>query len=141
MRATLLEATTSLGRLCTGVSVRVCVGGSGRGLKQWQALMNVYVGGPPSPRVSGPFDPQDPFNKTHKTYTLPSGDLTTGFHTYGLIWNETTMMTYIDSEDQVVLYVDLTKETFWERGGWGTTYDNPWAGGGHNAPFDQGVCM
>jgi hypothetical protein len=75
---------------------------------------------------------------THGVYTLPSGDLTQAFHTYGLVWNETTITTYIDTPSNVVLNVDTSSISFWNRGGWnGSTLYNPWQDGAINAPFDQ----
>lgn len=38
------------------------------------------------------------------------------FHTYGLVWDENTLYTYIDSEDNKVLEVDRTDQSFWEFG-------------------------
>lgn len=60
-------------------------------------------------------------------------------HTYGLFWNATTLQTYIDSPANVVLSVDTSTTSFWQRGGWNgsATLDNPWDGRGPNAPFDQ----
>ncbi len=28
-------------------------------------------------------------------------------------------------------------ESFWQKGGWGNTYNNPWQAGDQDAPFDQ----
>ena len=81
----------------------------------------------------GPFWPENGYLKTHADYTLPSGDLSQGFHTYGLLWNATRMATYIDST--VVLDVPINA-SFWQRGAFGGV-DNPWAGRGDHAPFDQ----
>lgn len=44
-------------------------------------------------------------------------------------------MTYIDSEDNVVLDVDTSSQSFWEKGGFKT--DNPWVGEPANAPFNR----
>jgi beta-glucanase (GH16 family) len=41
----------------------------------------------------GPFWSSDGYLATHAAYTLPSGELSDGFHTYGFIWNETSMIT------------------------------------------------
>ena len=49
----------------------------------------------------GPYWPQNGYLKTHADYTLPAGDLSQGFHTYGLLWNASRLQTYID--DTVVL--------------------------------------
>jgi len=85
----------------------------------------------------GPFFPDDPYELTHDLYTLPKGDFSQEFHTFGFVWTNESMYTYLDTEDQVVLNISITK-SFWERGGWNETgYNNPWAGRGQNAPFDQ----
>lgn len=86
----------------------------------------------------GPYAAVDGWEQTHGTYTMPTGDLSQGFHTYGLLWNETTMMTYLDDPTNVVLSVDIGTQSFWQRGGWNATgMSNPWVGEGNNAPFDQ----
>jgi beta-glucanase (GH16 family) len=84
---------------------------------------------------SGPFWPLDPFQQTHADYTLQNGDFCDQFHTFGLIWNSQSIQTYLDDPSHIVLNVSITK-SFWERGGW-KGIDNPWVGGGHDAPFDQ----
>lgn len=85
----------------------------------------------------GPFWPLDPYEKTHGDYCMPSGNLNQDFHTYGLVWNEDKMYTYIDDDSQRVMEVDITK-SFWSEGGWETSsYNNPWNGQPNNAPFDQ----
>jgi len=87
----------------------------------------------------GPYYPDDGYASTHASYTLPQGDLSDDFHIYGLYWNSTTLFTYIDDPSQVVLSVDMSSESFFQRGGWNNsaTINNPWEGGGMNAPFDQ----
>ena len=48
--------------------------------------------------------------------------------------------TYIDEDTPAGRLLDVPiNETFWERGGWAANaaLDNPWAGRGANAPFDQ----
>lgn len=103
----------------------------------------------------GPFWPEDAYTSTHASYTLPASqgqDLSVAFHTYGFLWNETTMLTYIDNESTgVVLHVDLTQTPpngagggnvsnwFWTAGGWANNAGlaNPWQDAGYNAPFDQ----
>jgi len=85
----------------------------------------------------GPHWPLDPFEKTRVTYDLPSGDFADAFHVFGLVWNSTNLFTYVDDPSRVVLNVQFT-EPFWQRGGWqNTNYNNPWAGRGNSAPFDQ----
>lgn len=83
----------------------------------------------------GPFYGADGWQQTHATYTIPTGDLSQGFHTYGLFWNQTVIQTYIDNPNNVVLNVPIN-ETFFQRGGW-SGVNNPWAGGEIDAPFDQ----
>eukprot|EP00698_Gefionella_okellyi_P013256 TRINITY_DN3618_c0_g1_i2.p2 TRINITY_DN3618_c0_g1~~TRINITY_DN3618_c0_g1_i2.p2 ORF type:complete len:175 (+),score=26.36 TRINITY_DN3618_c0_g1_i2:589-1113(+) len=86
----------------------------------------------------GPFFPEDPWPQTHATYTIPTGDLHSDFHIYGLLWNATHLITYIDAESNVVLSVDTSSESFWQKGPWAQwIVDNPWRGRGNNAPFDQ----
>lgn len=83
----------------------------------------------------GPYFPEDPYTKTHAAYTDPTSSLADKFHTYTLLWNETTMQTQLDGK--VVLSVDI-QQSFFNFGGWDpATTNNPWAGGGKNAPFDQ----
>lgn len=84
----------------------------------------------------GPYGGQDPFNLAHKEYTLPSGDFSTDFHVFGLIWNTTNIITYLDTPDNIVLNVPINKG-FFDKGGWSPSTFNPWRGAGINAPFDQ----
>lgn len=46
------------------------------------------------------------------------------------------MYTYIDSDDNKVLDVDMSDESFFEKGGW-TNQDNPWVNEPNNAPFNK----
>lgn len=86
----------------------------------------------------GPYWPEDAYLTTHATYSAPSGDLSTDFHTYGLLWTAERMTTYIDNT--VVLDVNIN-ETFWSRGGFATSQpgiSSPWQDSPNaNAPFDQ----
>lgn len=86
----------------------------------------------------GPYWPDDPYMTTHGDFCLKSGDLSQDFHTYGLVWTENYMYTYIDNDSQRVLNVTIDK-SFWERGGWNKNnrINNPWVGQPNNAPFDQ----
>jgi len=85
----------------------------------------------------GPFYPLDPYQKTHAIKKAPSGDFSTDFHIFGLVWNETFLYTYLDNDANRVLEVPITK-SFWQLGGWDTSnYDNPWAGRGNNVFFGQ----
>jgi len=84
----------------------------------------------------GPAWDANGYPKTTKQYTH-SSSLSDEFHIYGLLWSKDRIQTYLDTPDNVVLDVDTSTQTFWERGGW-TNRDNPWA---HekdiNAPFNQ----
>ena len=83
----------------------------------------------------GPAWNADAWSKTHAE--KKGTDLTADFHIYGLIWNETYMGTYFDSEDNPVLEVPIT-QSFWEMGGWPSPpWSNPWEGGEKSAPFDR----
>lgn len=83
----------------------------------------------------GPSYAENMYPKTHAT--RKSTDLSEDFHVYGLIWNETYIGTYFDDESNVVLSVPI-QETFWNLSGLQSPpWDNPWIGGGKNAPFDQ----
>jgi hypothetical protein len=55
-----------------------------------------------------------------------------------LVWNESVIYTYIDSEDNKVLNVPIS-QSFWELGGWDQIVglQNPWRGQKNVAPFDQ----
>lgn len=83
----------------------------------------------------GPGWTEDLWSKTHQEYKHTSA-LSDEFHVYGLIWNETYIGTYLDTEDQKVLSYPIN-ESFWKLGGWGGTWDNPWQAAGNNAPFDS----
>jgi len=86
----------------------------------------------------GPSWNQDDYVVTHGTYTLPSGDFSDAFHLFVMVWTNTSIVTYVDQPSNVVLKVDMTKSSFWEKGGWANgPYNNPWAGRPNNAPFDQ----
>jgi beta-glucanase (GH16 family) len=86
----------------------------------------------------GPFYGQDAYPKTTKKYSLTGGKtFNDDFHTFGLIWTNESIKTYVDDPSNVVLSVDFNT-TLWEQGGWDKTkLDNPWRGGPQNAPFDQ----
>ena len=85
----------------------------------------------------GPGWTDNGFLNTHQTYK-PGFDLSADFHTYGLIWNETYIGTYIDDESKKVLDHSIEK-SFWQLGGWSFNphWTNPWKYGSTNAPFDQ----
>ena len=85
----------------------------------------------------GPYWPADGYLATHGEYKSPTGDLSTDFHTFGLLWTADRMTTYIDNI--TVLDVDTSgaNGTFWQRGAFPPTSDNPWSDRGANAPFDR----
>jgi beta-glucanase (GH16 family) len=83
----------------------------------------------------GPVWPYDGYPSTFAEYTLPSGDFSEAFHTFGFLWNETRMQTYVD--DIIILDVDTSTIPFFERGNFSSALDNPWTGRGPNAPFDS----
>ena len=76
------------------------------------------------------------FKLTHKQYDLPSGTFNDEFHVFGLFWDETKLYTYIDTDTNRVLEVDIT-QSFWDKGQFSTNYDNPWFNVSKAAPFDQ----
>ena len=64
-------------------------------------------------------------------------NLTTEFHTFGFVWTDTYMGTYLDNETNTVLEVPV-EESFWSLGAWDSPpWNNPWQGRGNNAPFDR----
>jgi beta-glucanase (GH16 family) len=81
----------------------------------------------------GPAWNNDPYYLTHGEYTHFES-LGNAMHTYGLVWTPTRLFTYIDDESNVVLDVDMSSESFWQRGGFSGF--NAWEGAGQNAPFD-----
>jgi hypothetical protein len=83
----------------------------------------------------GPAWNQNKYDLTHKTYKHPTS-LADDFHTYGLLWTEDRILTYIDTEDNVVLDVDTKTTSFWQRGGF-AHQDNPWVNEPNNAPFNR----
>lgn len=66
------------------------------------------------------------YEKTHAEYKNRDS-LADAFHTYGLIWSEDRIMTYIDNESNKVLDVAIDK-SFWERGEFPPSMSNPWKG-------------
>lgn len=86
----------------------------------------------------GPIFSENAFIKTHATKQAPTGqDYAQDFHTYGLIWNETYIGTYLDDLNNTVLSVPIN-QSFWQLGNWSDSgLDNPWINGGQNAPFDR----
>jgi hypothetical protein len=83
------------------------------------------------------------FQLTHAEYSLEAGDFSQDFHIFGLFWDERGLYTYVDTEDNKVLKVDFTEESFAQRaaaGGKDLSF-NPWqystSSNPKAAPFDQ----
>lgn len=76
------------------------------------------------------------FEMTHKEYKH-SSSLNDDFHIYGLYWDENRLYTYFDSQTNIVLDVDMKSQSFFQKGNFGPTYDNPWVGETNNAPFNR----
>jgi len=79
---------------------------------------------------------QNRFEMTHadKQYKESLGK---EFHVYGLYWDDKTLYTYLDDPTNKVLEVDFTKESFFQRGKFPASFDNPWVGEDNSAPFNR----
>ena len=66
----------------------------------------------------GPDYTTDAYAKTTTLlqYSKNVTSLTDSFHVYGLLWNETTIVTYLDDPKNVVLEVDVSETDFWTLG-------------------------
>ena len=85
----------------------------------------------------GPDWTSNRYDLTTKQYTAPE-DLSDDFHVYGLMWTESRIFTYIDDPANIVLDVDLSTESFWDKGGFADEgRDNPWKGESNLAPFNR----
>lgn len=86
----------------------------------------------------GPYYPEDPYYLTHGDYCLGEGTFNDDFHTFGLVWSEDGIYTYIDDDSKRVLEISHNI-SYWERGGWSSNpnLNNPWDGQPNSAPFDQ----
>jgi hypothetical protein len=87
----------------------------------------------------GPYTEANMWSKAHASVTSQSGTFADSFHKYRLDWDENAIKFFVD--DKEILSVDPGKDGFWglgefEKSGNGH-YDNPWAGRGKMAPFDQ----
>lgn len=83
----------------------------------------------------GPAWDQNKYTLTHAEYKHTES-LADGMHVYGLLWTPDRLFTYIDTEDNIVLDVDMSTQSFWEKGGFSSTQNNPWKGEPNNAPFN-----
>lgn len=52
--------------------------------------------------------------------------LSNDFHTYGLYWAEDRLYTYIDDPDNIVLDVDMSEQSMWDKGQFPSNYDHIW---------------
>jgi beta-glucanase (GH16 family) len=85
----------------------------------------------------GPFFGQDPYELTSTQKCLTSENFNDDFHIFGLVWNENEIYTYLDTDDNKVMNVQVN-QSFWQFGGWDkSAFNNPWRGQPDNAPFDQ----
>lgn len=94
----------------------------------------------------GPSAKLDAYWKSYGLKQLRRGnDFTKEFHTYGLIWTEDYLFTYLDSVLKQVFFMKFEdKPPLWERGGFdsatinNTIPENPWKSTGRtNTPFDE----
>ena len=73
---------------------------------------------------------------TTTAYTTPNGKLLSDdFHTYGLLWTNDSIITYIDDPSNIVLKVPLSD--FFSKGSFPPGLDDPWPQDHPGAPFDQ----
>jgi beta-glucanase (GH16 family) len=63
----------------------------------------------------GPDAAHNAYSHTH-TETHVDGSLSDDFHTFGLMWSERGLYTYLDDDKDVVLAVDFAQRSFWDRG-------------------------
>jgi len=70
---------------------------------------------------------------THAEYKHTES-LSNDMHVYGLLWTPERLITYIDDESNVVLDVDMSSESFWEKGGFSGL--SPWRNEPNSAPFN-----
>jgi len=87
----------------------------------------------------GPKSHENMYHLTQGIIANKTEDLSKSYHTYGLYWNSTHLMTYFDDPKNVVLTVDLTKDA-WSKGNFEKRFHNtanPWRSGSAAAPFDQ----
>jgi hypothetical protein len=84
----------------------------------------------------GPSWDNNKWDLTHGEYTHTEA-LSNAYHVYGLLWTPDRLITYIDTEDNVVLDVDMKTQSMWEKGGFNPNLDNPWRDQPNNAPFNQ----
>ena len=85
----------------------------------------------------GPDWSENRWHMTHGSYTHFE-DLSDEFHTYGLMWTDDRLYTYIDNPSNIVMDVNFRGQSFWQRGGFnGEPRENPWRGEDNAAPFNR----
>jgi beta-glucanase (GH16 family) len=95
----------------------------------------------------GPNSDLDMFAKTTDSHWIRHTDYSRDFHTFGLVWTDRHIYTYVDNVLRQTLYVGFSEAegTMYQRGGFakmdiggGGSPFNPWASSKNlNAPFDQ----
>ncbi|KAH9525442.1 Beta-1,3-glucan-binding protein [Bulinus truncatus] len=87
----------------------------------------------------GPFVEANQWPKAHASIVASSGTFADSFHKYQLDWDDKSIRFTVDGTE--ILNVTPQQGGFWEFGDFQNTgqskWDNPWAAGGHMAPFDQ----
>lgn len=87
----------------------------------------------------GPSASSDRWYLTHVPHKSAQGTFNDEFHTFGLEWTDSYILTYIDTPDQVVLRVPFDTG-FYNKGGYKWPWNwNVWSSGSVGAPFDEGV--
>lgn len=84
----------------------------------------------------GPNWDQNKYELTHAAYTH-SAPLSDDFHNYGLIWTEDRLQTYFDDPSNIILDVDFSSQSMWEKGGFSDEQTNPWRNEPNSAPFNR----
>lgn len=82
----------------------------------------------------GPFWSENRYTMTHAEYAANDGSFAGSFHTFRVDWTKDNIQFYVD--DALQLAAD-PGTNFWDYGGWGDQYDNPWRAGTKMSPFDQ----
>nr|ABL63380.1 beta-glucan recognition protein [Biomphalaria glabrata] len=87
----------------------------------------------------GPFVEANQWPKAHASTVASSGTFADSFHKYQLDWDDKSIRFTVDGTE--ILNVTPPQGGMWEFGDFEKTglskWDNPWAAGGHMAPFDQ----
>lgn len=102
---------------------------------------------PAEHKTKGPSTETNAYWRTTGAKKIRRGDLSQGFHTYGIQWTEDYIYFYIDSRVHQILFIGFhDNRPMYERGHFRelsenqTLLENPWAEStstSGNAPFDQ----